>query len=482
MYSGKVTTILCILLNVSVANTSRGCTYMMNSRFDSCGDRGAEIQRYAERNSRDVENVENYTIFGDECISHGKLCRKVYKMARIYRQSFGAAISVHASEMLTKCCGDCPKHHHTKLLPPLDLQNLTYLQSFDFIYPVYGIASVRNMYGFNFLPVLNIPSSYYVTLKESKREVTMKMISACLSMWPVAVICLLLCVVAGFCIWITDTWKNECEFPRPFISGMCEGYWCSFVTMTTVGYGDSAPKSLPARLFSVFWIFTGITVFAIFVSNMTGNIMDMKHPHDPDLKGARVGVPEDTLFCSLIIAQHGGISHEVKSNDTVLTIIHLINKLKEKRIDGFLVNRATYYYFSRKIRENTSNSKYHSKYKVDTEELRRTEEHFKGDELVAGVLVNNPDDYEFFKSYYDSNWVQIQTCYDYQVTSKAEKYDHDTWKPLKNLFIPFLVGSFIIIGIISFVGVIYEYKRKKSTNYVEDDANNEHVLSKNEAF
>ena len=42
-----------------------------------------------------------------------------------------------------------------------------------------------------------------------------------------------------------------------------EGAWWSFISMTTVGYGDKTPRTVAARIFAVFWILVGIVTFSI---------------------------------------------------------------------------------------------------------------------------------------------------------------------------------------------------------------------------
>ena len=123
--------------------------------------------------------------------------------------------------------------------------------------------------------------------------------------------------------------------------------------MTTVGYGDIAPKSLPSRVFSVIWITTGLTLVSILVGSMATEILDFTSPEIPNLKGLRVGVLENRLFNARICSQHSGVLHEVKFNSTILGVIDLIKKLKNNRVDGFLVTKATYYYFSRSLRKNS---------------------------------------------------------------------------------------------------------------------------------
>lgn len=51
-----------------------------------------------------------------------------------------------------------------------------------------------------------------------------------------------------------------------------DGVWWAFVSMTTVGYGDIAPKSLGIRMLATFVILCGIVATAILVGEITGRI------------------------------------------------------------------------------------------------------------------------------------------------------------------------------------------------------------------
>ena len=42
--------------------------------------------------------------------------------------------------------------------------------------------------------------------------------------------------------------------------------------MTTVGYGDKAPKFVVSRLFAIVWIFTGITLCSLLTASLTNEI------------------------------------------------------------------------------------------------------------------------------------------------------------------------------------------------------------------
>ena len=96
-------------------------------------------------------------------------------------------------------------------------------------------------------------------------------------------------MVAGFIGWILDVWKNEEEFPKKFLEGWWEGIWWSFISMTTVGYGDKSPKSIPARLFSIVWIFTGIVIFGIIAASLTTIVVEGSAEKPASMEGHRVG-------------------------------------------------------------------------------------------------------------------------------------------------------------------------------------------------
>ena len=73
--------------------------------------------------------------------------------------------------------------------------------------------------------------------------------------------------------------------------------------MTTVGYGDKAPKSAGARLFAIFWIIIGITTFSLVTAMLSAEISKHNNLPKPNMEHARVGVIRDHPFESVIIAQ-----------------------------------------------------------------------------------------------------------------------------------------------------------------------------------
>lgn len=53
--------------------------------------------------------------------------------------------------------------------------------------------------------------------------------------------------LVGALIWLAERKENAAMFSRDPLRGIGSGIWLALVTMTTVGYGDKAPVTLPGR-------------------------------------------------------------------------------------------------------------------------------------------------------------------------------------------------------------------------------------------
>ena len=88
-----------------------------------------------------------------------------------------------------------------------------------------------------------------------------------INFWRVVFGLIFLIAVFGTAVWLFERKKNPEQF-RNSPKGIWDGLWWSAVTMTTVGYGDKAPKSRPGKMIALIWMFSGI----IFISGFTASI------------------------------------------------------------------------------------------------------------------------------------------------------------------------------------------------------------------
>lgn len=79
----------------------------------------------------------------------------------------------------------------------------------------------------------------------------------------------LLAIIMSFGLlgWYFERQKNPKDF-RNGIAGIWDGLWWSAVTLTTVGYGDKAPKSRGGKITALILMFGGL----LFISGLTASI------------------------------------------------------------------------------------------------------------------------------------------------------------------------------------------------------------------
>ena len=119
--------------------------------------------------------------------------------------------------------------------------------------------------------------------------------------WEFISIVLLLMFVLlllGAIIWLAERKANADEFGGSAAEGIGSGFWWSAVTMTTVGYGDKAPRTLTGRIVGFIWMFAGIIVISFFTatiaSSLTVSQLESPIRGPADLPNVRVGVLEDS--------------------------------------------------------------------------------------------------------------------------------------------------------------------------------------------
>jgi polar amino acid transport system substrate-binding protein len=103
----------------------------------------------------------------------------------------------------------------------------------------------------------------------------------------------LLSMIAGIIVWVFERRKNSEMFGDGTAGGIGHGIWWAMVTMTTVGYGDKAPKTAGGRIVALIWMIFSIVYIATFTANITTALtikeLSGKVRGINDLYNARVG-------------------------------------------------------------------------------------------------------------------------------------------------------------------------------------------------
>ncbi|WP_337999244.1 transporter substrate-binding domain-containing protein [Novosphingobium pentaromativorans] len=107
----------------------------------------------------------------------------------------------------------------------------------------------------------------------------------------VLALCALLLIV-GFLFWLVERRHNPEEFGEG-AEGIGSGFWFSAVTMTTVGYGDKAPRTPAGKAIALVWMFAAILIISTFTgmiaSSLTAGRLSGAVTGPDDLPGVNVG-------------------------------------------------------------------------------------------------------------------------------------------------------------------------------------------------
>ena len=103
-------------------------------------------------------------------------------------------------------------------------------------------------------------------------------------------------VVFAHLIWLSE--RGHPSIRDAYFPGVFEAVWFSIVTMSTVGYGDIAPKQWLGRISTVLLILTGVTAFGLIFGQFAADAIEdrVQHPVSSiqSLQKYRIGTKTDT--------------------------------------------------------------------------------------------------------------------------------------------------------------------------------------------
>ncbi|MGI9552740.1 MAG: transporter substrate-binding domain-containing protein [Aurantibacter sp.] len=152
----------------------------------------------------------------------------------------------------------------------------------------------------------------------------------------------------GFFGWTFERRENPGQF-RSGSRGIWDGLWWSAVTLTTVGYGDKAPKTKMGKIAALILMFGGL----LFISGLTASIASSltvnQLSSDPDnlneFKDRKVGSVKNTETTAFLR------NHFFKNIELYDNVSAGLSALKENEIEAFIYDEPILKY---RIQQDTT--------------------------------------------------------------------------------------------------------------------------------
>lgn len=156
------------------------------------------------------------------------------------------------------------------------------------------------------------------------------------------VICLFL---VGNGIWLAERRQNPEEFPRHYLRGVASGMWFALVTLTTVGYGDKAPKTSYGRFITGIWMLISL----IAVSSLIGGLASAFTLALSELPADNFTQPEDMQGKRIAVVT--GTTGEIWAGEYRAKLVpcnsieEAIALVVDGKTDGAIFGRSTLEYY-----------------------------------------------------------------------------------------------------------------------------------------
>ena len=208
---------------------------------------------------------------------------------------------------------------------------------------------------------------------------------------------MLMSLTAGIIVWSFERRRNSEMFGDGTVAGIGHGIWWAVVTMTTVGYGDKAPKTMGGRIVGLIWMVFSVVFIAAFTANITTSLtiseLRGKVRGFNDLYNARVGS----------ISRSEGFDFLTKKGIAVISFENIQEGLLavgSKRIDAFVLDEL--------ILKHMVKSEFPGRVQV----LPGTfDEYFVSIALQQNSSLRKPINKALLKFMETENWTELQNRY-----------------------------------------------------------------------
>lgn len=146
----------------------------------------------------------------------------------------------------------------------------------------------------------------------------------------------LILMIVGLLCWFVERGANEDMFHKSPRKGIWDGFWWAGVTMTTIGYGDKAPKTVGGRILALVWMLVAMGITASLTASIT-SVLVLDQGIQPlrvqQLQTMEVGSMANTNAASYL-------EQEQIQFQTFSTPEAGLTAVNEDRIDAFVYSTA----------------------------------------------------------------------------------------------------------------------------------------------
>jgi ABC-type amino acid transport substrate-binding protein len=206
--------------------------------------------------------------------------------------------------------------------------------------------------------------------------------------------------VFGFFLWLIERKHNKFQF-RPGLLGLFDGLWWSAVTMTTVGYGDKAPKSNAGKAIAIIWMFTAVIIISSFTAGIastltiTGLQTDIRNAED-------IRLVENISVVGATNGESYLFQENIPISKTYASPILALRALAKKENDVLLYDRTILQYYINRLSLNEKVELLPFTLKENYQSFMLPKNHPAFDLINVGLM----------KEIHNERWENLQRKYD----------------------------------------------------------------------
>ncbi|HKK76155.1 MAG TPA: transporter substrate-binding domain-containing protein [Saprospiraceae bacterium] len=171
-----------------------------------------------------------------------------------------------------------------------------------------------------------------------------------LAFLEIILLLVLIIFIFGFFLWLAERRHNKYQF-RPGFLGLFDGLWWSAVTMTTVGYGDKAPKSNLGKAIAIIWMFTAVIIISSFTAGIASTLTISSL--QTDIQTAEdIRLAEQVSVVGATSSESYLSQESIPIHQTYASPIPALRALAKKENDVLLHNRIVLQYYINRLSLN----------------------------------------------------------------------------------------------------------------------------------